>query len=61
MISAGSSDRMVYVWDTDTGEMLHKLGGHEGSVNQTCFHPTQKDLIASGSSDKTVYLGYLKD
>jgi len=58
MISAGSSDRIVYVWDADTGKIKHSLGGHEGVVNEVAFHP-KEDILASGSNDKTVYIGYL--
>ena len=39
MVSAGSADRMVYVWNADTGMLIHRLGGHHGSVNETSFHP----------------------
>jgi Prp8 binding protein len=28
MISVGSADRFVYVWDADNGSLLHRLGGH---------------------------------
>ena len=49
---------MVNVWESDTGMMIHRLGGHHGSVNETAFHP-KRNLLASGSSDKTIYLGEL--
>ena len=55
-ISAGSSDNFVYIWEVDSTEILEKLGGHHGSINETAFHPEQ-NIIASGSSDKTVYVG----
>jgi Prp8 binding protein len=58
LISAGSADRMVYIWDVDTGHMVNRLGGHHGSVNETCFHP-DRNILASCSSDKTIYLGDL--
>jgi WD40 repeat protein len=40
-ITAGSADRMVYVWDVATTGVAYKLPGHAGSVNETCFHPTE--------------------
>jgi len=46
----------VYIWDVDTAEIVEKLGGHHGSVNETAFHP-EMNVIASASSDKTVYVG----
>lgn len=59
MISAGSSDNFAYVWDVDTGEIIEKLGGHHGSVNETAFHPDQY-ILASASSDKTVYVSEIE-
>ncbi len=56
MVSAGSSDNFTYIWDSETAEVIEKLGGHHGSVNETAFHPEQ-NIIASASSDKTVYVG----
>lgn len=32
-ISAGSSDRFVYIWDTTSRRIIYKLPGHNGSVN----------------------------
>ncbi|KMZ74558.1 putative WD-repeat protein [Zostera marina] len=55
-ITAGSADRMVYIWDTTSRRILYKLPGHNGSVNETVFHPTEP-IIASCSSDKQIYLG----
>lgn len=57
-ISAGSADRFVYVWDTTSRRIMYKLPGHNGSVNDVDFHPTEP-VIVSGSSDKTLYLGEL--
>lgn len=55
-VSAGSSDRFVYVWDVSSRRILYKLPGHNGSVNDLDFHPTEP-IILSGSSDKNLYLG----
>jgi Prp8 binding protein len=57
-VSAGSADRCVYIWDTTTRNLLYKLPGHHGSVNEVDFHPTEP-IIASGSSDKNIFLGEL--
>lgn len=40
-ISAGSADRYLYIWDTTTRRILYKLPGHNGSVNDVDFHPTE--------------------
>lgn len=52
-VTAGSADRMVYIWDAASRALLYKLPGHTGSVNEASFHPTQP-IIGSASSDKTV-------
>jgi len=58
-VSAGSSDRFVYVWETSTRRILYKLPGHKGAVNETDFHPFEP-IIGSASSDKTIYLGEIR-
>ncbi|KAM3320490.1 hypothetical protein P3S67_007690 [Capsicum chacoense] len=55
-VTAGGSDRMVYVWDTTSRRILYKLPGHTGSVNECVFHPNEP-IIGSCSSDKQIYLG----
>merc|ERR1711998_376092 len=55
-VASGSADRFVYVWDTTTRQILYKLPGHVGSVNEVDFHPTEP-IIGSCSSDKKIYLG----
>ena len=37
----------------------YKLPGHDGSVNDVDFHP-EEPILASASSDKTIYLGELE-
>ncbi|CAJ0756829.1 17125_t:CDS:1, partial [Entrophospora sp. SA101] len=32
-IVSGSDDRCINVYNTASGKMIHKLEGHEGSVN----------------------------
>ncbi|KAK4787949.1 hypothetical protein SAY86_019268 [Trapa natans] len=55
-VTAGSSDRMVYIWDTTSRRILYKLPGHTGSVNEVVFHPSEP-IVGSCSSDKQIYLG----
>jgi Prp8 binding protein len=57
-VTAGSSDRNVYVWNAETAKMQYKLPGHAGSVNEATFHP-KEPVIASASSDHTIFLGEL--
>eukprot|EP00735_Rhodelphis_limneticus_P014038 TRINITY_DN8013_c0_g1::TRINITY_DN8013_c0_g1_i1::g.15473::m.15473 TRINITY_DN8013_c0_g1::TRINITY_DN8013_c0_g1_i1::g.15473 ORF type:complete len:130 (-),score=34.80,sp/Q96DI7/SNR40_HUMAN/67.72/1e-59,WD40/PF00400.27/1.8e-05,WD40/PF00400.27/0.29,WD40/PF00400.27/1.3e-09 TRINITY_DN8013_c0_g1_i1:398-787(-) len=56
LVSAASGDRFVYVWEFASRRLLYKLPGHAGSVNDVDFHP-KEPIIASCSSDKTIYLG----
>ncbi|KAG2492648.1 hypothetical protein HYH03_009064 [Edaphochlamys debaryana] len=57
-VTAGSADRMVYVWDASSRKVLYKLPGHAGSVNEVVFHP-KEPILGSASSDKTIFLGEL--
>ena len=41
MVSAGSADRFVYIWDTTTRRILYKLPGPLGSVNDVDFHKVE--------------------
>lgn len=58
-VSGGSADRYVYIWDTTSRRIMYKLPGHNGSVNDVDFHPTEP-IILSASSDKTLYLGEIE-
>lgn len=58
-ISAGSADRFVYIWDTTSRRIIYKLPGHNGSVNDVVFHPNEP-IVASGGSDKQIYLGEIE-
>ncbi|KJH44192.1 lipoyltransferase and lipoate-protein ligase [Dictyocaulus viviparus] len=44
-VTAGSSDRFVYVWDVSSRHILYKLPGHLGSVNATDLHPLEPILM----------------
>ena len=50
---AGSSDKMVRIWDIESGECLTKLVGHTGTVNSVVYSPDGQTL-ATGSDDNTV-------
>ncbi len=57
-VTAGSADRMVYIWNASSRQIEYKLPGHLGSVNDAVFHP-KEPIVASASSDKQIYLGEL--
>jgi Prp8 binding protein len=60
LVSAGSADRFVYIWDTNTRKIMYKLPGHLGSVNDVDFHRVEP-IILSAASDKQIYLGEFDD
>ena len=58
MISGGSADRIVHIWDELSAEELYTLPGHAGCVNSVIFHP-KENVVASASSDKSILVGDL--
>ena len=58
-VSCGSADRFVNVWEVETRDIIFKLPGHKGTVNDVAFHPSAP-VIASAGSDGRVYLGELE-
>lgn len=56
LISAGSADRFVYIWNFATTKIERKFGGHNGSVNETSFNKIS-NIISSCSSDQTIIIG----
>jgi Prp8 binding protein len=59
-VTAGSADRTVYVWCSRSRDLLYALPGHRGVVHESVFHPVEP-VVASCSSDRTIYLGELAD
>jgi Prp8 binding protein len=59
LVSSGSSDSPschVHVWDARTHQLLYKLPGHKGTVNEVHFHP-KEPIIVSAGSDGVVFIG----
>lgn len=56
MVTAGSSDGLVYIWSYNSCDTLYKLPGHRSSVNEIVFSP-KEPIVLSCSSDKQMYLG----
>lgn len=55
----GSADRCVYIWDITTRKIVQRLGGHSGTVVQTCMG--RNNWLASCSNDKTVIVSQLPE
>ncbi|KAM7509171.1 hypothetical protein LguiA_019624 [Lonicera macranthoides] len=55
-----SGDQSIKVWDVNVKKCLVALIGHTGSVKSLCSHPTNNDLIVSGSRDGSFALWDLR-
>ncbi len=51
LLTTGSYDRTVKVWDADTGKELRTLSSHRDAVESVAWSPDGKRL-ATGSDDK---------
>ncbi|KAF9463086.1 WD40-repeat-containing domain protein [Collybia nuda] len=58
-VAVGGADRMVCVWEVDSGKILYKLPGHKGTVTAVDFHP-KEPILLTGSKDGTMILGELE-
>jgi WD40 repeat protein len=54
-LASGSQDKTVRLWDIATGQELHRLESHTGSVRAVTFSPDGTSLASAGS-DGTVNL-----
>jgi len=58
-VALGGADRMVCIWEVDSGKILYKLPGHKGTVTTVDFHP-KEPIILTGSKDGTMLLGEIE-
>jgi Prp8 binding protein len=56
-IVAGSGDRSVVIWETNSGKLLYKLPGHKGAVNDVGFSPSEEAIGKSAP----VYVMMVRD
>jgi WD40 repeat protein len=40
-VAVGGADRMVCVWDVESGRVVYKLPGHKGTVTSVDWHPKE--------------------
>ncbi|KAF9808857.1 hypothetical protein IEO21_07722 [Rhodonia placenta] len=52
-LATGSRDKTIKIWDTQSGQMIRSLAGHDNWVRALVFHPTGKFLL-SASDDYTI-------
>ena len=55
LVSCGSADGIVRIWNAETAKIEAAFGGHIGPVLSVSFHPKEK-LIASSGFDKQIFL-----
>ncbi|RDB19809.1 U5 small nuclear ribonucleoprotein [Hypsizygus marmoreus] len=58
-VAVGGADRMVCIWEVESGKIQYKLPGHKGTVTAVDFHP-KEPIILTGSKDGTMLLGELE-
>ncbi|KAF9562460.1 U5 snRNP complex subunit [Agrocybe pediades] len=58
-VAVGGADRMVCIWELESGRILYKLPGHKGTVTAVDFHP-KEPIILTGSKDGTMLLGEIE-
>ncbi|XP_058773123.1 uncharacterized protein LOC131647231 [Vicia villosa] len=59
-ILTASGDQTVRVWDVQEQKCLGVLVGHLGSVKSICSHPSNSDILVSGSRDGSFRLWDLR-
>jgi WD40 repeat protein len=52
---SGGQDKVIRLWDLETGEEVRRFEGHAGRVTCLCFTPDGLHVV-SGSDDKTLRL-----
>ena len=50
---AAGTDYAIYLWNEQTGKLLHRLTGHTATVHGVALD-VRKNLVVSGSSDRTL-------
>ncbi|KAJ5903564.1 hypothetical protein N7504_005947 [Penicillium tannophilum] len=55
LLASGSTDNVIILWDTSSGQQIRTFSGHRSTVTSIAFSHDSK-LLASVSSDRTVRL-----
>uniref|UniRef100_K3WHL7 Uncharacterized protein n=1 Tax=Globisporangium ultimum (strain ATCC 200006 / CBS 805.95 / DAOM BR144) TaxID=431595 RepID=K3WHL7_GLOUD len=54
IVTCGSEDAKIYLWQRDTGHLVATLRGHSSVINTVQCHPVHPNVIASASDDETI-------
>lgn len=52
MLASPSMDKLIHLWDVQTGKLLHTLYGHTESVLAVAFDPTGRTLASGGGDER---------
>jgi platelet-activating factor acetylhydrolase IB subunit alpha len=58
-VVTGCRDKLIKLWDTQSGQCVHTFVGHDNWVRDLVFHPSGKYLL-SASDDKTMKVWELR-
>ena len=58
LVSCGSADKIVHIWDVNLGCIIKNIYGHNGIVNEVDFNSLEPNIISSVSNDNTSIIGY---
>ena len=59
ILASGGADQRVRLWDLTTGQHLHTFSDHTSKISTVAF--ARDDVLASGSSDGTVFVWNLDE
>ena len=54
-VVSGSSDRMVKIWDAESGQERFTLSGHTGSVSEVAVFPDGEKIVAGIGKEVKVW------
>lgn len=55
ILATGGEDKIIVLWDLQSGQMIGELIGHQGTVKTLTFNPSGQ-MLASGADDGSIRL-----
>ena len=50
-----SDEKDVLIWNTNSGELLNKLGGHNKPIRWICSSPTDESFMSTSDDQRARY------